>query len=117
VPYKGSAEFVKAYQAQFHEEPSQFVALGNATIQLYEQAITGARSADSATVNRFARGQLFELVVGPVRFSDNGVPTISTLVDVIWRDGKRFIVGPERESVTGRELLRVDIAYPRPAWR
>lgn len=116
VPYSGAKELATLYKEKFKEEIYDKVALAWASLQVYEQAIKGVKSLDQEKIRDYIRTHTFDLVVGPTRFSDNGMPTISTLLDVQWVDGKRIVVWPRKDRVLNKSIEGKEIVFPKPAW-
>ena len=116
VPYTGAKELAALYKEKFNEGIYDKVALAWASLQVYEQAIKGVKSLDQEKIRDYIRTETFDLVVGPTRFADNGMPTISTLLDVQWVDGKRIVVWPKKDRVLGKPIDAQEIVFPKPAW-
>jgi len=112
----GAKELAALYKEKFNEGIYDKVALAWASLQVYEQAIKGVKSLDQEKIRDYIRTETFDLVVGPTRFADNGMPTISTLLDVQWVDGKRIVVWPKKDRVLGKPIDAQEIVFPKPAW-
>ena len=115
VPYTGAKELTALYKEKFNDEIYDKVALAWASLQVYEQAIKGVKSLDQEKIRDYIRTNTFDLVVGPTRFADNGMPTISTLLDVQWVDGKRVVVWPKKDRVLNKSIEGKEIVFPKPA--
>ncbi len=115
VPYTGAKALAALYKEKYHEDIYDKVALAWASLQVYEQAITAVKSLDQEKIRDYIRSHSFDLVVGPTRFAENGMPTISTLLDVQWVNGKRIVVWPKKDRVLHQPIDGQDIVYPKPA--
>lgn len=116
APYTGAKELTALYKKKFNEEIYDKVALAWASLQVYEQAIKSVRSLDQEKIREYIRTHTFDLVVGPTRFAENGMPTISTLLDVQWVDGKRVVVWPKKDRVLSKSIEGKEIVFPKPNW-
>jgi branched-chain amino acid transport system substrate-binding protein len=116
VPYNGARELTALYKEKFNEDIYDKVALAWASLQVYEQAIRGVKSLDQEKLREYIRTQTFDLVVGPTRFAENGMPMISTLLDIQWVDGKRIVVWPKKDRVLSKPIEGKEIVFPKPAW-
>jgi branched-chain amino acid transport system substrate-binding protein len=85
---KGQA-FVKAYQARFNKQASQFAALGYDTMMLVANGVKAAGTFDTAAVKDAMAKLNGPYVTGNIRFDQNRDPIKgATILEIVKKDGK-----------------------------
>jgi branched-chain amino acid transport system substrate-binding protein len=107
--YRGNAEFVSAYKAQFGEEPSEDAANSFTAAQVLQAAVESVGRIDQGAIANWLHGNAVETIVGSLKWDERGVPNGSLLL-MQWQNGALEVVAPAT-AATSTTVIR-----PKPAW-
>ena len=109
--FDSNVAFVESFREMFGEDPVEDMANGYTTGQVMHQAVEAVGSIeDQKALADYVRANVFDTVVGPLGFNENGSPAGNHLI-LQWQDGEQVIVLAPDESAIEGELL-----FPKPEW-
>jgi branched-chain amino acid transport system substrate-binding protein len=109
MPWKGNAEFVKAYKAKFGHDPDYHAASDYATGQVMEAAVKQVGSLDQTKLAAAISKMELDTVYGKFKVDAHGVQVGFKSAMLQWQKGKQVLVWPENLA-EGKAIL------PTPPW-
>jgi len=107
APWPGVKEFVEGFKAKFGKEPDYHAACAYAAGQVLEAAVRAVGSLDQDKIAEWIRTHTIQTVVGPLKYTEAGYPTLGPLL-IQWQNGKRVIIAAGGQ-VVGEAI------YPLPS--
>ena len=109
LPWKGNADFVKAYQQRFNRAPDYHSAANYATMQVLEEAVKRVGAVDQARLAAIMPTLKLDTVYGKFEVDARGVQVGFTSALLQWQKGRQVLVWPDVVA-QGKALL------PTPPW-
>ncbi len=106
APWKGVKEFVQAFREKYGKDPDYHAACAYAACQVIEAAVKAVGSLDQDKIAEWIRTHTIETIVGPLKYTEAGYPTLGPLL-IQWQNGTRVIIMP-KDAATGEAI------YPLP---
>lgn len=109
MPWKGNAEFVKAYQQKFNRAPDYHSAANYATMQVLEAAVKQVGSIDQDKLAATLHKLKLDTIYGRFEVDARGVQIGFTSALLQWQHGKQMLVWPE-------DVAQAKAILPAPPW-
>lgn len=106
LPIRGSAEFIRAFDAHYGRKPSFIAAQAYASGQLLGEAVRRAGSVDRAVLRDTLARLDHETVIGRFVVDQTGMLTRRNPLIIQWRRGRREVVWPPELRTASPELRR-----------
>jgi branched-chain amino acid transport system substrate-binding protein len=109
MPWRGNAEFVKAYQKKFNRSPDYHSASNYASGQVLEAALKSVGSLDQEKLAAAISKMKLTTVYGDFQVDASGVQTGFSSALLQWQKGKQVVIWPDHLA-EGKAIL------PMPGW-
>ena len=109
MPWKGNAEFVKAYHERFGHAPDYHSAANYATMEVLEAAVKKVGAIDQAKLAATIPHLRIDTIYGPFEVDARGVQIGFKSALLQWQHGKQVLVWPPAVA-EGKAIL------PTPSW-
>ncbi|MGC9187045.1 MAG: amino acid ABC transporter substrate-binding protein [Fervidicoccaceae archaeon] len=102
APWNGVKEFVQEFNQTYGKMPDYHAACAYAAGQVLEQAVKAVGSLDQNKIAEYIRTHTINTIVGPLKFTPQGYPTLGPLL-IQWQNGERVIIMP-KNAATGTAI-------------
>ncbi len=109
MPWRGNAEFVKAYQQKFNHAPDYHSAANYATMQVLEDAVKQVGAIDQGKLAAAMTKLKLDTIYGKFEVDSRGVQVGFTSALLQWQKEKQVLVWPE-------QVAQAKAILPTPAW-
>ncbi len=109
MPWRGNAEFVKAYQQKFNHAPDYHSAANYATMQVLEDAVKQVGAIDQGKLAAALTKLKLDTIYGKFEVDSRGVQVGFTSALLQWQKEKQVLVWPE-------QVAQAKAILPTPAW-